>query len=107
LNDPNASNCAKCGQPLRWQQPQTQSRPPATPIKNWLVESILATLFCCTIPGIVGIVYAAKVDGLVRAGDYATAEEASQKAKSWTTGAFIAGLCVWVIRGLIFVFTKK
>ena len=52
-----------------------QQTPPAPPIieqnydipprpKTWLIESILATLFCCLPFGIVGIVNAARVNSL-------------------------------------------
>lgn len=57
---------------------------PQPPIDNYLVWAILATLFCCLPLGIVAIVYAAKVDGLAAAGQYAQAQEAANKAKWWT-----------------------
>ena len=60
--------------------------------KNWLVESILATLFCCLIPGIVGIIYAAKVDSRFYAGDVAGAEDAAKTARTWTLVSFGLGL---------------
>ena len=52
------------------------SRPP----KTWLVESILATLFCCLPFGIAGIVNAAKVESRFFAGDTEGALRASQEA---------------------------
>ena len=40
-------------------------QPPAAQApKNYLVWSILVTLFCCLIPGIVAIVFSAQVNGL-------------------------------------------
>ncbi|MES2882212.1 MAG: CD225/dispanin family protein, partial [Bacteroidota bacterium] len=41
--------------------------PPQQP-KNWLVESILVTIFCCLPFGIVGIVNAAQVNSKFAAG---------------------------------------
>lgn len=70
---------------------ENQTRP-----KSWLVESILATLFCCLPFGIAGIVNAAKVESRFNAGDYAGAESASQAAKKYTMIAFIIGLVVAV-----------
>lgn len=52
-------------------------------IPNNLVWAILSTLFCCLPFGIVSIVYAAKVDGLVAAGDLTAAQQASDNAKKW------------------------
>jgi hypothetical protein len=62
-------------------QPQYQQNPCP---KTWLVESILATILCCLPFGIVGIVYAAKVESRYNAGMYAEAQEASNNAKMWT-----------------------
>src|SRR3546814_12888831 len=59
-------------------QPVNTTPPPARP-KNWLVESILVTLFCCLPFGIVGIVYAASVHGKYDAGQYNEALESSDR----------------------------
>ncbi|WDS38123.1 CD225/dispanin family protein [Pseudoxanthomonas sp.] len=61
------------------------------PVANHLVWAIIATVFslclCCGIPGlitgIVAIVFAAKVNGLLAAGDFAGAQRASNTAKIW------------------------
>jgi len=65
--------------------------------KNWLVESILVTLFCCLPFGIAGIVNAAKVESLYIAGDIDGAINASKAAEKWTTIGFWIGLVVGVI----------
>lgn len=65
--------------------------------KNWLVESILATLFCCLPFGIVGIVYAAGVNSKYDAGNYADAAESSRQAGKWTKIAIFSGLAVYVL----------
>ena len=57
-------------------------------VPNYLVWAILATLFCCLPFGIVAIVYAAKVDGMLAGGDYHGAVEASNKAKMWSWVSF-------------------
>lgn len=56
--------------------------------KQWLVESILLTVFCCSPISLVGIFYAGRVETLYRNNDYEGAMEASKKAKQWT----LAGL---------------
>lgn len=69
-------------------------------ISNNLVWAILATLFCCLPLGIVSIIHAAKVDGLVAAGNYAAAQEAADKAKSWAlwaAGAFVVLMLLYVV----------
>jgi len=48
--------------------------------KNYLVESILVTIFCCPPLGIVGIVHASKVNRFYDSGDVANAEQASAEA---------------------------
>ncbi len=63
-----------------------------TPIPNYLVQSILVTLCCCMPFGIVAIVFAAKVDGLVSGGQLARAREASDKAKMWCWIGFGLGI---------------
>ncbi|GLB48931.1 CD225/dispanin family protein [Neptunitalea lumnitzerae] len=60
--------------------------------KNYLVESILVTIFCCLIFGIIGIVNASKVNSEYAAGNFAAAEEASRNAKKWTMWGLIVGL---------------
>ncbi|MFK5957719.1 MAG: CD225/dispanin family protein [Lutibacter sp.] len=70
--------------------------------KNYLVGSILATIFCCQPFGIVSIVYASQVNSKFAAGDYEGAQKASKKAKSWLMWAVISGLVVGVVFLLIY-----
>ena len=63
-----------------------------TPPKNYLIESILVTFFCCQPLGIVGIVFASQVNSKIDFGDYNGAEKASLNAKNWMTWGFIIGL---------------
>lgn len=64
--------------------------PMGPPPKNWLVESILVTIFCCLPFGIVAIINAAKVNSLVAVGDYAGAQAASKDAGKWVKYGLIA-----------------
>jgi len=70
---------------------------PAPKIPNYLVQSILATLFCCLPFGIVAIVYAAQVNSKVQGGDIAGAEVSSRKAKRWCWISLWSWLAVGVI----------
>jgi hypothetical protein len=67
------------------------------PPKTWLVESILATIFCCLPFGVVGIINASKVESRFYAGDIAGAEHASKEAGKWTKIAIIAGIVALVL----------
>lgn len=76
--------------------------PYGTPPKNWLVESILVTLFCCLPFGIVGIINAANVNTKWTAGDYEGAERSAAEAKKWTKIGFIIGIVV-IVAYVLFV----
>ncbi len=69
-----------------------QARP-----KNYLVESILATLFCCLPLGIVAIINASKVNSAFDAGNHDEAQKASDDAKKWMKYSIIAGVVVIVL----------
>lgn len=79
----------------------TDDIPPLKP-RNWLWQSIVVTILCC-IPfplGIVGIIYAAKVDSLYFSGRYEESERVARKAKMWTLIAVGVALLygiVWLI----------
>lgn len=77
--------------------------PPAKMPKNYLVESILATIFCCLPLGIVGIINAAKVESAWNAGDVNSAMLAAEQARKWTRYSFISGIVVVVLYVLYFV----
>jgi hypothetical protein len=74
------------------------------PVPNHLVWAIVITIvslcLCCiigTIPGIVAIVFAAKVNGALDRGDFAEAKRSSDTAKLWcwiTTGLCALGLLI-------------
>ncbi len=69
--------------------------------KNWLVESILVTLFCCLPFGIAGIVFASQVNTRFASGDYEGALQASRNAAKWTKIGFWTGIAV-IIASIIF-----
>ncbi len=81
-----------------------QQGAPSEPPKNWLVESILATLFCCLPFGVAGIVYATQVNTKYSQGDYEGARFASEQAAKWTKISFFVALGVAVIYIIIAVF---
>ena len=74
-------------------EPPTQNAMP----KTWLVESILVTLFCCLPFGIVGIIYANKIEEEYNSGRYQQALQHSIQAKKWTFWGCFTGLGILII----------
>ena len=86
----------------------TPAIPPSSsggaPPKNWLVESILVTLFCCLPFGVVGIINAANVNSKYSSGDFQGAQKASLDAKRWTRIGFFVGIglaTLWFLYTLV------
>lgn len=83
-------------QPVYVQQPsyaQQQAQRPTEPCpSSYLVWSILATVFCCLIPGIIAIVYSSKVESRYIRGDYQGARNASENAQLWIIASIVFGL---------------
>jgi Interferon-induced transmembrane protein len=96
-------NCPSCGSPTNdtINQPPTQS--PQLPLHNggpsptYLVPSILVTLFCCQIFGIIAIVFSAIAMGKNSAGDFTGARDAAGKAKLWCWLGFGIGFVIIII----------
>jgi hypothetical protein len=74
--------------------------PPDQRVSSHLAPAIIVTLLCCLPFGIVAIVYAAKVNGKLKAGDYAGAIKASDRAKTWCWVALCAGV-IYLIIGIL------
>ncbi len=60
--------------------------------ETYLVWSVLATVFCCLIPGIVAIVYSTMVSSKYYAKDYEGARRASEKAQYWIIASVVLGV---------------
>ncbi|MGN0062679.1 MAG: CD225/dispanin family protein [Nocardioides sp.] len=84
-------------------QPGYGAAPTGPKPANNLVWAILTTLFCCLPAGIVSIVYSVKVDGLWNTGQFAEAEEAAKKAKTWALVSAGVGVVVMVLYILLMV----
>lgn len=75
----------------------------SNPPKNYLLESILVTIFCCLPLGVVGIVFASQVNSKFASGDIDGANQASADAKKWMKWGLITGIAVTVLY-MIFIF---
>jgi hypothetical protein len=76
--------------------------PPATPIPNYLWQSIVVTLCCCLPLGVVAIIFAAQVNSKLAAGDVAGARDASAKARMFCIIAFAIGIVVTLVLTLVY-----
>ena len=72
------------------------NRPNRYPPKNYLVEAILVTLFCCLPFGIVGIINAARVENAFYSGDEMEAERLSREALKWSKIGLFVGIG-WIV----------
>jgi hypothetical protein len=66
---------------------------------NYLVWSILATIFCCPATGIAAIIKSTQVSGLWAQGQHAEAQASAAAAKKWVRWSVI----LWVILVVIVV----
>ena len=78
-------------------------QPAAQPPDNYLVWSILATVLCFPITGIVAIVKAASVNGLWAQGRFAEAQAAAASAKKWVRWTLIIWVVEVVVYGILLV----
>lgn len=85
--DDNARFCVHCGCDQTAPAPPQSRQPAGFPGQrpsSYLVLSIITTVLCCVPFGVVGIVYATKVDPAWNAGNYDDAWTFSRKARNWS-----------------------
>ena len=86
----------------QWTPPASSATPASVP--NYLIPSIIS-LFCCLPLGIVGVIFAAQVNGKVAAGDVQGAMDSSKKAKLFSyigIGLGLAGIICYILMFVIF-----
>ena len=111
-NSDNARFCVNCGQKLEAEESLPGGSPPyqrfegstyepfgdsdshPQHIPNYLIPSILVTIFCCLPLGIVAIIFAAQVNGKVAAGDITGAQSSSRTARTLVIVPVVAGAVV-------------
>lgn len=94
-----------------WTPPPPSGTPDKVP--NYLVPAIISAV-CCFPLGIIGVIFAAQVNGKVAAGDIAGAIDASKKAKLFSyifLGLAILGwggyLIFWLVIGGLSIFANS
>jgi hypothetical protein len=97
-----ARACPQCGHPVH----AGGAAVAGAVVPNYLVQSILVTLFCCLPFGIVSIVYASQVNTKLGVGDIAGAQLASDNAKKWSWISFGVGIVVIIGSFLVSVMSE-
>ncbi|MFQ5505607.1 MAG: CD225/dispanin family protein [Planctomycetota bacterium] len=94
-NDHQAYSCTACNDIL----PRPYPAPGAggDRIPTHLGMAILTTLLCFPPLGIVAIVFSAKVNSRIAAGDIEGAREASRSAQNWCWAAVGIGVLLWAL----------
>lgn len=59
---------------------------------TYLIWSVLCTVFCCFVPGIVAIVFSSQVSSRYFAGDIEGSRRASRRAQVWILVSFVLGV---------------
>ena len=83
-----------------WTPPPASGAPASVP--NYLIPAIIS-LFCCLPIGIIGVIFAAQVNGKVAAGDTQGALDSSKKAKMFSYIAIGLGIAAWACYLIFFV----
>lgn len=84
--------------PIAQAIPQVMPKP-----KTWLVESILCTVFCCQVFGIVAIIMSALAESAWSRKDYEETQAKAKQARTWVLVSFITGI-VYVLGCFLYFF---
>lgn len=75
--------------------------PPLKP-NTWLWQSIVITLCCSPLFGIIALVFAVQVNSNYAAGYYEKAQRASKRAKTWMLVGLITGIIYYIVMVVLF-----
>ena len=79
------------GEPKR--EYRERERGPEEPMPStWLIWSILVTVFCCFIPGIIAIIFSSQVSSRYYSGDIEGAKRSSYLAEVWIIVSVVLGI---------------
>ena len=75
------------------------------PVRDWLIPSILAIIFCAWPLAIPGLIFAIRANGAKKRGDMAAAAQQAKKARLWVILSVVLGVVVWVYLGFVIATT--
>ena len=76
------------------------------PIRDWLIPSILAIIFCAWPLAIPGLIFAIKANSAKKQGDMALATQQAKRARLWVILSMVLGVVVWIYLGFIISTTE-
>ena len=91
--------CMNCGYDQTDTHAPRESHNPAFGERpgTYLVLSIIVTLCCCVPFGIIGIIYATRVDPAWNSGLYEDARNFSRKARNWSLWGAVLSVLFWIV----------
>ena len=90
---PQSQQVSPGGGPQYFQAPGMEVKTENEPMPDtYLIWSVLITVFCCLIPGVIAIIYSASVSSKYYAGNIEGAKRASRRAQIWCIVSIIAGI---------------
>ncbi|XP_056394561.1 proline rich transmembrane protein 1B [Hyla sarda] len=85
----------------------TPPQAPEVRTKDYMVESVLVTFFCCFLTGIIAVVYSHETRSALSRGDILQAQESSRKARSLVLFSLLFGVFIsvsWIIYVVVTIF---
>lgn len=92
-------------QPPAYAPAQPAAGPGTAPVRDWLIPSILAIVFCAWPLAIPGLIFAIKSNGSRKRGDMAAAAQQAGRAKLFVILSVVLGIVVWVYLGFVIATT--
>lgn len=99
ITQADAEFCPSCGKAVKEEtvRSQIQNKQETINLSSGLVGSILVTLFCCNIFGVVSLIHSAKVATLASLNRADEAIQEAKTAKKWMWLAFGLGLAGYLV----------
>ena len=80
--------------------------PTGAPIRDWLIPSILAIIFCAWPLGIPALIFAIKANSSKKRGNLAAAAQQAKTARLFVILSVVLGIVVWVYLGFVIATTE-
>jgi hydrogenase maturation factor len=75
-------------------------------VRDWLIPSILAIIFCAWPLAIPGLIFAIKANSAKKQGDMALAAQQAKRARLWVLLSVALGVVVWIYLGYVISTTE-